>query len=253
VALALSRLSLDLHVNLYRYQRSVDCCHKRIDQFLQTFGAARTNDPRADLGLGRYLLPFGCRTLEEAVKRILASLPPDEESALHASVRDLIRATLRDNVHLCTAPVSLVRELREQIDREVEKVAEDSLGRAHAAEVYLKQHADDADVDGDLAGAFDEAQPELSNSPRTGRQGFCILAVPPGPEGERFRALVRHALPNEPMRAAASTDDILFYREQPHLCLTDLPQLGPTAHEIYQQVLTKEQYGPHSRTDITAW
>jgi serine/threonine protein kinase len=253
VALALSRLSLDLHVNLYRYQRSVDCCHKRIDQFLQTFGAVRTNDPRADLGLGRYLLPFGCRTLEEAVKRILASLPPDEESVLHAGVRDLIRATLRDNVHLCTAPVSLVRGLREQIDREVEKVAEDSLGRAHAAEVYLEQHADDADVDGDLAGAFDEAQPEFSNSPRAGRKGFCILAVPPGPEGERFRSLVRHALPDEPMRAAASTDDILFYREQPHLCLSDLPQLGPTAHEIYQQVLTKEQYSPHSRTDIAAW
>jgi len=253
VALALSRLFQDLHANLCKYQRGVDCCRKRIDQFLQTFGAAPTNGPRADLGLGRYLLPFGCRTLEEAVKRTLDSLPPAEESALHARVWDLIRATLRDNVHVCTAPVSLFRGLREQIDREVEKVAEDSLGRAHAAEVYLEQHADDSDVDGDLAGAFDEAQPELTSSPSAGRQGFCILAVPPGPEGERFRALVRHALPDEPMRAAASADDILFYREQSHLCLTDLPQLGPTAHEIYQQVLAKEQYSPHSRTDITAW
>jgi hypothetical protein len=55
------------------------------------------------------------------------------------------------------------------------------------------------------------------------------------------------------MRAAASTDDIIFYREQPHLCLTDLPQLGPSAREIYQHVLATEPYSPHSRTDITAW
>ncbi len=252
-ALALSRLFQDLQVNLCKYRRSLDCCQKRIDQFLKTFGPAGINDPCADLGLGRYLLPFGCRTLEEAVKRILDSLPPAEESALHADVWDLIRATLRDNVHVCTAPVSLFRGLRERIDREVEKVAEDSLGRAHAAEAYLEQHVDDSGADDDLTRAFDEAQPELASLRSAGRQGFCILAVPPGPEGERFRALVRHALPDVPMRAAASTDDIIFYREQPHLCLTDIPQLGPAAREIYQQVLTTEQYSPHSRTDITAW
>jgi hypothetical protein len=253
VALALSRLFLDLQVNLYKYRRNLDCCHKRIDQFLKTFGAADTNRHQADLGLGRYLLPFGCRTLEEAVMRILDSLPPAEESALHACVWDLMRGTLRDNVHLCTAPVSLFRGLRERIDREVEKVAKDSLGRAHAAEVYLEQHADDPDADADLASAFDEAQPELAGPSSAGRQGFSILAVPPGPEGERFRALVRHALPDVPMRAAASTDDIIFYRERPNLYLTDLPQLGPTARTIYQQVLAAEQYSPHSRLDITAW
>jgi serine/threonine protein kinase len=253
VALALSRIFRDLQVNLHKYRRSLECCHHRIDQFLKTFGAAAANDSQADLGLGRYLLPFGSRTLDEAVQRILASLPPAEESTLHTSVWELIRATFHDNVHVCTAPVSLFRGLRERIDREVEKVAEDSLGRAHAAEVYLEQHADDSDADDDLAGAFDEAQPELASSSGAGRQGFCILAVPPGPEGERFRALVRRALPDVPMRAAASSDDIIFYREQPHLCLTDLPQLGPTAREIYQQVLATEQYSPHSRTDITAW
>jgi hypothetical protein len=52
------------------------------------------------------------------------------------------------------------------------------------------------------------------------------------------------------MVPASSTDDIVFYREQPHLALTDLPQLGPAARELYQQVLTTEQFGPHSRLDI---
>jgi serine/threonine protein kinase len=252
VALALSRLFEHLHDSLCKYRLSLDCCHKRIDQFLKTFTAA-TREPQADLGLGRYLLPFGCRTLEEAVARIVESMSPEEESALHAGVGDQIQATLRANVHVCTAPVSLFRGLREQIDREVARVAESSLGRAHAAEVYLEQHGDDADADDDLAGAFEDAQPELASLASASRPGFCILAVPPGPEGERFRALVRHALPDEPMHAAASTDDIIFYREQPHLSLTDFPQLGPTAREIYQHVLATEQYSPHSRSDIKTW
>ena len=253
VALTLSRMFEELNINLHKYRRSLACCHVKIDQFLKTFGVAAAANARTDLGLGRYLLPFGCRTLEEAVKHILDRLPPAEENALHASVWNLLRTTLSENVHVCTAPISMFRGLRERIDREVDKVAEESLGRAHAAEVYLEQHAADAEADDDLASAFDEAQPELATASSAGRQGFCILAVPPGPEGERFRALVQHALPDVPMRAAASTDDIIFYREQPHLCLTDLPQLGPTAREIYQQVLAKEQYSPHSRKDITAW
>jgi serine/threonine protein kinase len=249
VHLALSRLCQDLQMNLRKYSRGVECCHKRIDQFLKTFAAA-ADETRSDLGLGRYLLPLGSRTLEDAVKRILDSLPPAEESALHEAVRQLTRTTFRDNVHVCTAPMSLLRGLREQIDREVEKVAQTSLGRAHAAEVYLEQHADDSAADDDLLGAFDEAQPELASS---SGQGFCILAVPPGPEGERFRALVRHALPDVPMQAVTSIDDIIFYREQPHLCLTDLPQQGRTAREIYQRVLATEPYSPHCRTDITSW
>jgi len=253
VALTLGRMFQDLQVCLYKYSRNLACCHARINAFLRTFDMAAKSQLRADLGLGCYLLPFGCRTLEEAVERILDSLPPAEEKSMHDSVWELIGATLHDNVHVCTAPVSLFRGLRERIDREVEKVAKDSLGRAHAAEIYLEQHTDDSEADADLASAFDEAQPALAGSPRKGSQGFCILAVPPGPEGERFRALVRHALPDVPMRAAASTDDIVFYREQPCLRLSELPQMGQTAREVYEKVLATNKYSPHSRTDIAAW
>src|SRR5258708_7881682 len=109
--MALSRLVKGLPSHPAKDPRGVECFQKRIEQFLKTFGGEAASDARADLGLGRYLLPFGCRTLEEAVKRILDSLPQAEESALHAEVWDLIRATLRDSVHVCTAPISLFREL----------------------------------------------------------------------------------------------------------------------------------------------
>jgi hypothetical protein len=118
--------------------------------------------------------------------------------------------------------------------------------------LYLEQHAEDPEVNADLAAAFDEARPELGGSPEAARQELCVLAVPPGPEGERFRALVDRALPETQMHAAASTDDIVFYRERAQVILTQLPQLGPAACAVYQQVLATDPFGPHSRNDIVA-
>jgi serine/threonine protein kinase len=249
LALAIDQIFEKLRVNLHRHSRtSLRCCHKRIGKLLDTFApAGKTSD--GDLGLGHYLLPFGCKKLEEAVRRILDRLPPEEEWSLHERVENLIRSTFSQYMHVCTAPTNLFRELRERIDCEVEKLAEESLGRAHAAEVYLERQADNGDADADLQGAFDEAQPEFGNGRRAAAREFTILAVPVGPEGERFRALVKHALPDEPMHAAASTDDIVFYREQSLTSLDDLPQLGQSAREQYQQILAAP-FGPHSRTDI---
>ena len=55
------------------------------------------------------------------------------------------------------------------------------------------------------------------------------------------------------MLAAASTDDIVFYREHARVVLAELPQLGPAARAVYHQVLVTELFGPHSRHDIPAW
>jgi serine/threonine protein kinase len=251
LARAAWRVCQDLHENLHKHRRAVNCCHKRISQFLKTFDDSTSDAPTVDLGLGRYLLPFGCRTLNEAVERIIGCVPPEEENTLHDEIWKLIHSMLQDNVHVCTAPTALFRSLREQIDLKAQKVAEQSLGRAHAAEVYLERQADHTDADAELATAFDEAKPELMHGRDASRE-FTILAVPPGPEGARFCGLVRHALPDVQMHTTASTDDIVFYREQAFASLDELPQLCAAAREQYAHVLSSAQFGPHSRID-NAW
>jgi hypothetical protein len=203
--------------------------------------------------LGRYLLPAGARTLGEAVNSVLGRLLPEEEMALHQKVQELIGNTLRSQLHLCTSPPAVFQGVKEAIDREAAALAETSLGRAHAAELYVEQHATDAEVSDDLAGAFAEAQPELAGGARQARKELSLLAVPVGPEGERFRTLVRQALPETHMLEAVSPDDIVFYREQQNILLAELPQLGSAAREIYSQFLATSQFGPHSREDMAAW
>jgi serine/threonine protein kinase len=250
----LSRLYQGWLSNAHKYVREVNCCRPRLAQFLRSLEdpAAGGHKP-VDLGLGRYLLPGGCRTLDEAAGQILGALTREELLDLSQNVQAVIQERLQAQVHVCTAPAPFFRELEEAIYQQVAAFAEAQLTRAHAAEMYVEQHAQDETVLADLTHAFDEALPELAGARASAADEVCILAVPPGPEGEYFRGLVRRALPDQEMVAAASTDDIVFYREQPSLSVSALPQVGPAAQQAYQEVLTGEQGTPHSRGDITDW
>jgi hypothetical protein len=93
----------------------------------------------------------------------------------------------------------------------------------------------------------------LAGALASGHREIRILAVPPGPEGERFRTLARRALPETDLVPAASTADIVFYRERAHLDLTTLPQLGPAGQQAYRQFLADRQVTPHTRVDIGEW
>jgi hypothetical protein len=248
----LAALYHDLQTNLQKYLRKVTCCHDRIAEFLEGFDDSLGNDAGVDLGLGQYLLPAGCRTLSEAVKRTLDTLTAEELAAINGRVQELIAAAFEAQVHVCTAPANFFKDLGEQVVREVATFAAAPLGRAHAAEVYLEQRGQDDTAVAELASAFDEAAPELAGPGRTPEDELNILAVPPGAEGEHFRKLVRQALPDQELVPAASMEDIIFYREVPDLPLKALPQMGQAAAEVYRQFLGRDQLTPHSRTDILA-
>jgi hypothetical protein len=250
---ALSALYQVLQANLQNYRRKVGCCRSRIAHFLKGFEDSAGGKTNVDLGLGQHLLPAGCRTLPEAVGQILGYLTDEELDEINGRVEGLIGRALEAHVHVCTAPADFFKHLEEEVLREVAAVAEAPLGRAHAAELYLAQHGQDDSAVAELAGAFHEAAPENAGSRLEPEDELTILAVPPGPEGEHFRCLVQQALPDRTFVPASSTEDIVFYREVPHLSPTALPQMGQAAAAVYRQFLTGDPLTPHNRTDITAW
>ncbi|MCI0641474.1 MAG: protein kinase [Gemmataceae bacterium] len=254
VQLAVSALYQDLKESFKKHLRNVGCCRLRTETFLKSFDIdARGKLLHVDLGLGQYLLPAGCRTLPEAVEQILACLTPEEMVEINQRVQEQIGRKFQAHVHVCTAPADLFRTLEEEILQQVAAFAEAPLGRAHAATLYVEQRAHDGAVYDELTAAFDEAAPKLAVARLHPDEAFSILAVPPGPEGDYFRALVQHALPNEQFIPVQTTDDIVFYREAPELPLAALPQMGPAAQEAYRQALQSDLLPPHSRFDIPEW
>jgi hypothetical protein len=248
----LSEVYQDLQANLQNYRRKVGCCRNRIAHFLKEFEDPVGAKANVDLGLGQYLLPAGCRTLAEAVEQILGCLTEEELEEINRRVQRLIGEAFQGQVHVCTAPADFFKNLEEDVLREVAAFAETPLGRAHAAEMYLAQRGRD-EAAAELAGAFDEAAPELARARVTPEDELNMLAVPPGPEGEYFRSLVQKALPDEVLVPASSTDDIVFYREVLRLSPASLPQMGKAADVVYRQFRAGDPLTPHSRTDITDW
>jgi hypothetical protein len=245
-------LYAQLHDAFHKYPRRVDCCRGRIAQFLEGFQDSAGASAQVDLGLGQYLLPAGCRTLPEAVEQILSCLTAEEQHEINRRVEGVIGRALEAQIHVCTAPAEFFRDLEEHVLNEVTAFAESPLGRAHAAELYLAQRGEDNRAVDELAGAFDEAAPDLAG-PHPADDELSFLAVPAGVEGEHFRRLVQQALPEQTFIPVASTDDIVFHREVLGVSLAALPQRGHAAAAVYRQLLTGDVLTPHSRIDITDW
>ena len=76
------------------------------------------------------------------------------------------------------------------------------------------------------------------------------MALPAGPNGDRFRRLAQDALPDENVVPTVSPDEIVIYREKPALTPADLPHLTSLGREAADHA-QKEQAPPHARFDVT--
>jgi hypothetical protein len=252
--------------------REVNFCRVRLGELLQAFEAAekeesRSKDTKADdpaassthpvgEGTGRILFPKGCKTLESAIEQFLAEVTAEDLHELDSSIQAMIHQQFTALVHVCLASASLLKNLETAMMQEAIGFVESRLTVTDVAEMFLAQYADEEQARNEIIAAFDEASPErivASKGARSSPAKMCLLAVPPGPAGERFRKLAHQALPEEEIADAVSTDDIIFYREWPHLPLTDLEQFGPVGREAYLQMTSVEHFTPHTRIDISRW
>src|SRR5204863_1525519 len=92
------------------------------------------------------------------------------------------------------------------------------LGKQDSAEVFFRQAGDDRSAQRAITTTFDEANPFLAAAPKAGHGiEFAVVALPPGPNGDRFRRIAVDALPDEKLVPALSHDEIVIYREKPAL------------------------------------
>ena len=199
---------------------------------------------------GRLVLPAGCKDLGEAVDGFLAAVGPEALLELDGRVQEVIRSQFTALVHICLASGNLLKNVGAAMLGVAREFADEVVGETNAAEMFLEQHPDEGEAEGEASGFFAEAQPELSPGPSAAPCETCVLAAPPGEAGDRFRALTRRALPDVELLPAVSEDDILFYREISNLPLAELEQLGAAARDAYRQMSAAEDFTPHTRIDV---
>lgn len=209
--------------------------------------------PRVNLSYGRHLFAGSCWTLEEAISQTLESMPPEEVQQVAQRVHGIIRQQFRSVVAGGVSTPQPFPQLAATVQQAAEAFVKATLARTHVVQSFLDQYTHEEDVHGAIACIFDEAAPELKATRAAAGTEMRILAVPPDDLGERFRSLTLRALPDVDFVSASSTDEIVIYREQPHLALWQLPQTSRPVQEAYQRMVDGGQFTPHSRIDIVDW
>jgi serine/threonine protein kinase len=240
---------LSLRGHLSDEAREINFCRVRLaelQRLLETPTSATESKPRA----GRLLLPSGCKDLTEAVDGLLAGVGPEALLELDGRVQAAIRQQFTALVQICLSRANQLKNVEASLMRTAEEFAGELLGVTNTAELFLEQHPDEENAKGEASGFFDEAQPELAPGKASYTSEVCVLAAPPGPAGDRFRALTRAALPEVEVLSATAEDDILFYREVSNLPLAELEHLGSVGQDAYRQMSAAEDFTPHTRIDV---
>lgn len=248
---------LDMCLSIYRkllgnapeYLREINFCRSSLADMHAAL--AKNSRPTADLGgVGKLILPDGCKDLDAAADQFLAGLAPEDLLAFEQTLQKEITKKFRGLGSVCLKPLEKGPHFRELLLRRSREFLDGKLDHSDPATVFFRYRPDDNLAEPLLGEAFDEATPDLTTLSGARPLEINVLGLPPGPAGDRFRELASTVLPNGDLTAAPLPDDICFYREYPQLDIADLPQLGEYAREAYQQMTA--DHPAHSRIDI-AW
>lgn len=246
VALALA-INRKLAVNAPEYLREINFCRTSLAELHAAL--AGTALPAEPVGPGKLMLPDGCKTLDEAADRFLAGLAPEDLLAFEQKLQREVAKKFRGLGSVCLKPAEKGPHFRELLLARSREFLDEKLDHSDPATVFFQNRTADGTAQSLVAEAFDEAAPELKSTTLGKPVEVAVLAVPPGPAGDQFRALVAETIPTAEFIPAPLPDDICFYREYPQLALGDLPQLGPPGREAYQQ-LAAADHPPHARMDV---
>jgi eukaryotic-like serine/threonine-protein kinase len=251
------RLSiLELALSAYRkllgstpdYLRDIGTCRAGLTNLHAAIAAVSKEG--GDLsGPGRFILPDGCATLDDAADRFLAGINPTDVLAFDQSLQRKIRRKFRGLAAVCLKPLEKGPAFREMLLLRSREFLDGKLDSADPAAVFFRCRSGGPDDYPLIGEAYKGAAPEMTGYAGKTPDEMTLLAAPDGEFGEQFRLLVAKALPGVEFTPAPLPNDIVFHREFPRLEMTDLPQLGEHARAT-AEALTHDGRSPHSRVDV---
>lgn len=247
---------LDSTLSIYRrllasapeFVREIGFCRGRLQEMAESIQTKGTGD-RYLTGPGRMILPHGVEGIDGAADHFLGSLAHQDILDFDAKLQEEIAKKYRSLVNVCVHPQNAAGFLQ-LLAAQSRQFLESRIGRSNAASVFFRHRNESApNTPKMLMNSFEEAAPDLTSVSGKPQMEATILAVPDGPDGDRFRQTVDALLPGIGFIPATLDDDIVFVREYPLLPLAELPQLAAHAREAYRQQLAAEN-NPHTRSDL---
>jgi len=247
-------LVLDTALSLYRgllggipeYHRDVTHCRTRLEAISQSIGGAATVDLSSEPAA--FILPVGCRTLEDASDQFIAALPPEDILEFDQGFQEIIRKKFRGLTTICLKPERsanfpqmFIEASRQFLDARLEY--------ADPAEALTRYRGDGPECVEVLSQAYDEARPQLNLVDTRQQVEGTILAVPKGASGVRIQQLATEANPGVEFIPSEISDEVILYRELPRVPISELALLSEKNREVYL-AQTRTEQSPHARVDV---
>ncbi|MFO0805905.1 MAG: tubulin-like doman-containing protein [Gemmataceae bacterium] len=247
---------LDFALSTYRkllgttpeYLRDIGICRSGLNDMHAAVGAGAEAGTGA-AGPAKLILPEGCKTLDDAADRFLAGLNPADVLAFDQLLQSELTKKFRGLAAIALKPLEKGPPFRELLLTRSREFLDAKLDAANPAAVFFRNRTGGTEDYPLIADAYHGAAPDTIGYKGKTPDEIATLAAPPGEAGNRFRAVVKAALPKVEFTAAPLEDDIVFYRECPQLEMTDLPQLGEHGRAAAESLAAAEHH-PHSRIDI---
>ncbi len=254
--LHVNRLYVCLRGFLSDQIREVGFCRQRLGE-LAGLVAAPAKDTALPLtkrppAQEHHLLPEGCKTVDKAIEQLDQQISAEHLVALDERIQALIQKECQGLVQVCAGPAHVVKNLAPAMVRDAEDFLKPFLQGASVADLFITQKGGSADeTEEELLRAYDEAIPELAKT--TGGKEICVVAIPKDKAGVQLQETLERVLPGAKVVATDRCDEIVFYREQLQLTISDLEQLGQAGRDAYQQRESQDPGTLHCREDIGDW
>jgi serine/threonine protein kinase len=233
------------------YLRDINFCRQRLLDVVEVLSQSADSPEVEGLGPGQELFPGGDPSPDEAAARLIQGMTLEDWVEFDNKVQNQVRKQFEGVITMCLGGPNAAEPLAALLRQQATEFLDPRLGRQDSAAVFFQHHSDDRGAQRAIAGSFDEAAPILASTPKAGHGvEIAVMALPAGPNGDRFRRLALDALPDENIVPTVSPDDIVIYREKPALTSADLPHLTSLGREAADHAV-KEQLPPHARFDVT--
>jgi hypothetical protein len=255
----INRLYVGLRGQLSDQLREVGFCRQRLGELaglVQPADLVAKLPARPQGGHVRVLLPLGCKNLDDTLELIERNVTPDDLIAFDQRIQAFIRHHFRALVQVCMGSSALVRTLAPAMIQEAQRYLEPRFRETSVTELFLAQKSGTeaervAEALDELRGFYDEARPGTdAPAPET---EIGVALIPDDAKGRELQSLLRARVPELTVVPTERLDEVVFYREQARVVLTELAQLGPAARDAYQKRLAADSSAVHSRLDVLEW
>jgi hypothetical protein len=200
----------------------------------------------------RLVLPEGETDLEQAAKRFLAALKPEQWVQVDQALQDAVLGSMGGLHQVCVTGSDLGRLISRPLVGTAANCLGDFLPITDVAEAEFTAASDGRiDVAGKAQTYFASAAPLVAAREDRNQQAF--LLVPASDAGKSFGDEAVRAVPKLEMVRAPGQADLMFCREQSFLTIEDMKPLLRACRQAYDQSVPVPNSSPHARFDIVDW